>query len=319
MKIEWTVEKESPEMLRTFLRKKGVSRRMLAKVKFHGGELEVNHEPVRVRRLLQEGDLVHMTMPAEESNPRLTPSQEALDIVFEDDHYLVVNKPVGIMSVPSPAQREETMANRVKGYIQRNEYIHQAVHVVTRLDKDTSGVMIFAKHALAHSMLDQQLRDKSLIKLYEALVMGKVEAEHGWIREPIARTEDSIITRKVAEGGKPALSEYWVQETFGEYTRVKVQLHTGRTHQIRVHFSHVGHPLLGDDLYGGDDSFFKRQALHCKECLFTHPFTKEKIHVKADVPEDIQQVIERVRRNESGTKEKTTNKKAERNKTENSD
>jgi 23S rRNA pseudouridine1911/1915/1917 synthase len=307
MKIEWTVEKDSPSTLKHFLKEKGVSRRMLAKVKFHGGELEVNDEPVRVRRVLREGDIVHMTMPLEEGNPRLSVSEEPLDILFEDDHYLIVNKPVGVVSVPSPAQREETMANRVKGYIEKQGYPHKSVHVVTRLDRDTSGVMIFAKHGLAHSMMDQYLKEKTLIKLYEALVAGNVSKDHGSIEEPIARSEDSIITRKVEEGGKPALSEYWVQERLQGFSRVKVQLHTGRTHQIRVHFSHIGHPLLGDDLYGGDASFFQRQALHCKECAFLHPFSGEELRIVAPLPEDLQEVTERLRRNGCGEEKKETN------------
>lgn len=302
MKIEWTVKQEPPENLKAFLKEKGVSRRMLAKVKFHGGELEVNHEPVRVRRTLEKGDIIHMTMPIEDGNPRLTSSNKSLDILFEDEHYLVINKPVGVVSVPSPAQREETMANRVKGYIERMAYPHQTVHVVTRLDRDTSGVMIFAKHALAHSMMDRYLREKTLLKFYEAYVTGVIEPEHGWIDEPIARSEDSIITRKVEDGGKSALSEYWVEERFQKSTRVLVQLHTGRTHQIRVHFSHLGYPLIGDDLYGGDDSLFKRQALHCKKCAFTHPFTEKELIIEAPVPQDIEQLAKQLRRNDSGKK-----------------
>lgn len=300
MKIKWTVKQDPPETLKAFLKEKGVSRRMLAKVKFHGGELEVNQEPVRVRRSLKKGDVIHMTMPVEEGNPRLTTSDEPLDILYEDDHYLIVNKPVGVVSVPSPAQREETMANRVKGYIERENYPHQTVHVVTRLDRDTSGVMIFAKHALAHSMMDRHLQEKTLLKFYEAYVTGKIESDHGMINQPIARSEDSIITRKVEDGGKSALSEYWVQERFKNATRVLVQLHTGRTHQIRVHFSHIEHPLIGDDLYGGDDSLFKRQALHCKKCTFLHPFTEKECTIEAPVPEDIEELAKTLRRNDCG-------------------
>lgn len=291
MRIEWTVEKDAPAILKMYLKEKGVSRRMLAKVKFHGGDLSVNGEPVRVRRILKEGDSIHMTLPVEDSNPILTPAAESLDILFEDEHYILVNKPVGVISVPSPACREGTMANRVKGYVQRNNYLHQTVHVVTRLDRDTSGVMMFAKHSLAHSMMDRLLKDKTLIKIYEAFVSGHVKEDHGYIEEPIARSEKSIIVREVKEGGKEALTEYWVKEHLNQITKVAIQLHTGRTHQIRVHFSHKGHPLIGDDLYGGDASSFPRQALHCKRLSFIHPFTNEKIVVKAPVPEDMKEWI----------------------------
>lgn len=295
MKIEWTVEKDEPATLKTFLKEKGISRRMLAKVKFHGGNLSVNDEPVRVRRTIQEGDIVHMTIPVEDGNPILTPSDEALDILFEDEHFLLVNKPVGVISVPSPAHREGTMANRVKGHVQRKHYLHQTVHVVTRLDRDTSGVMMFAKHGLAHSMMDQLLKEKTLIKIYEAFVSGFIKEDHGYIEEPIARSENSIIVREVKEGGKEALTEYWVEERLKQVTKVAVQLHTGRTHQIRVHFSHMNHPLIGDDLYGGDASSFPRQALHCKSLSFEHPFTKEKIVVEAPLPEDMKEWIKKQR------------------------
>lgn len=310
MNFSWTVGEQAPEDVKAFLKEKGVSRRMLAKVKFHGGELRVNDQLVRVREVLQKGDRVCVTMPIEAGNPYLTTSEKPLDILFEDEHYLVVNKPVGVVSVPSPAQREETMANRVKGYIEREKYEHQTVHVITRLDKDTSGVMLFAKHGLAHSMMDKQLREKTLTKMYEALVEGQVVLDHGWVNAPIARSESSIIERKVKAEGKSSLSEYWVEERFSEHTKVTVQLHTGRTHQIRVHFSHIGHPLVGDDLYGGSISFLERQALHCKTCSFFHPFLEEEVTVHAPLPKDMAHVIEKVRGKDSGKKTEKSNEKA---------
>lgn len=295
MRIEWTVEKNEQNILRTFLQKHGISKRILTKVKFHGGQLEVNGNPVRVRQKLEEGDVVHMTLPTEKANPWLSPSKEELELIYEDEHFLIVNKPAGIASVPSMTYPDQTMANRVQGYIKRRNYIHQTVHVVTRLDKDTSGVMIFAKHTLAHSMMDQLLREKKLKKKYEAIVTGQVKTDHGLINEPITRTEDSIITRKVGKDGKESLTEYWLKEDLKDMTRVNILLHTGRTHQIRVHFSHIGHPLVGDDLYGGNTDLFKRQALHCKECSFRNPFTNKQITATAQFPEDIKQLLEKRR------------------------
>ncbi|WP_208558820.1 RluA family pseudouridine synthase [Marinilactibacillus kalidii] len=297
MIIEWIYEETEQIMLKTFLKEKAVSKKMLAKVKFKGGQLEVNGKNVRVREILNKGDVVKMSLPIEPSNPHLIPSFKKIDILFEDDHYLIINKASGVASVPSPTHREDTMANRIRGYVENQQYEHKTVHVVTRLDRETSGAMIFAKHAFAHSMIDLVLRRHEIDKTYQAVVSGRIEKEYGLIKEPIGRTEDSIITRMVREDGRPSLTEYWLSEYFDDASFIKVKLHTGRTHQIRVHFSYLNHPLVGDDLYGENSGLFTRQALHCSGLSFVHPFSREEIQVTAPLPTDMTGLIEKLRGN----------------------
>ena len=289
MKIDWTVDSQEPMTLKEFLKTKRISKRLLAKVKFQGGRLEVNAETSRVRRMVHAGDLISLTLPDETSTDILARSDREIEILFEDDHFLILNKQSDIASVPSSVYSNHTMANRVKGYIERNDYRHKTVHIVTRLDKDTSGVMIFAKHGLAHSYLDQLLRERKLYKEYLAFVDGVIDTSSGLINKPIGRTEESIIKRQVTDSGKPSLTEFWVKKTYANVTKVRVQLHTGRTHQIRVHFAALNHALLGDTLYNpkADEGLIDRQALHCSKVSFIHPFTETELTVEAPLSEDL--------------------------------
>lgn len=289
MKIEWKVQGESAITLKAFLKTKYISKRLLAKVKYQGGRLEVNGELSRVRKCVSEGDVVSLCLPDEVGSDSLEVSNEPLNILYEDQHYLIVNKPSHVTSVPSSLYKNHTMANRVKGYCLRQNYRYKTVHIVTRLDKDTSGVMIFAKHTLAHSYMDRLLKQKQLYKEYIAFVDGDLEKEWGLINKPIDRMPGSIIKRQVLKTGKASLTEYWVTKKFKQLTQVKIQLHTGRTHQIRVHFSDIGHGLVGDDLYNPKSNEYRieRQALHCSTVSFTHPFTETKLSVVAPLPADL--------------------------------
>lgn len=292
MSVTWTVGVEDPKHLREFLRDKGISRRIIGRTKFHGGSFEVNGVEVWVRKNLKTGDQVKLTLPIQEENQSLEISNKPLDIIYEDEQYLIINKPVGVLSVPSPVHRTDTIANRVKGYFLANNYRHQVVHIVTRLDRYTSGVMIIAKNTLAHSMMGKLLEQQKLDKYYEAIVEGHFEDNTGFITAPIGRSSDSIIERIVSPVGKPSITEYTViKELANNLSHLYLALHTGRTHQIRVHMSHIGHPLVGDDLYGGSVDFLGRQALHCTKCKFEHPFTKEELSFEAPLPKDMQEIV----------------------------
>ncbi len=294
MSVEWIVKEAEPKHLRDFLKYKGVSRRIIGRTKFHGGSFEVNGEEVWIRQDLEIGDLVRLNLPIQEENTTLETSNKKLDIIYEDEHYLIINKPVGVLSVPSPVHRTDTIANRVKGYFVANNYRHQVVHIVTRLDRYTSGVMIIAKNMLAHSLMGELLSHKTLERYYEAIVEGHLESDEGFINEPIGRSPDSIIERIVSLDGKSSETEYKVLKRLANnMTYLELTLHTGRTHQIRVHMAHIGHPLVGDDLYGGSTEFLDRQALHCKKCVFKHPFTKEEMSFEANLPDDMKGLIER--------------------------
>ncbi|EHJ56623.1 RluA family pseudouridine synthase [Streptococcus urinalis FB127-CNA-2] len=279
--------------VKTFLKSHDISKALLAKVKFKGGNIWVNGIEQNAIYLLNIGDVVRIQIPDEESHGSLEPIDKNLNIVYEDDHFLVINKPPGIASIPS-AIHSNTMANFVKAYYLQNKYANQQVHIVTRLDRDTSGLMLFAKHGYAHARLDKQLQQKVIEKRYYALISGKGKlAKKGDIIAPIARPTDSIITRCVDSSGKYAHTSYEIVEAFeNDIYLVDIRLHTGRTHQIRVHFSHIGFPLLGDDLYGGRmDCGIERQALHCHFLKFTDPFTKEIQEHSLDLTEDFDSVI----------------------------
>ncbi|HFI0264942.1 TPA: RluA family pseudouridine synthase [Streptococcus suis] len=291
MRFEFIADQHTK--IKTFLKKYGVSKGLLAKIKYTGGNIWVNDIERNATYLLDIGDRVTIDIPAEEDlTGSLAPISFPLDIVYEDDHFLAINKPIGYASIPS-ALHSSTIANFVKGYLVEQDYENKQVHIVTRLDRDTSGVMLFAKHGYAHARLDKQLQAKLIHKRYYALVKGDgvLEAE-GDIIAPIGRPEDSIITRCVTKTGKYAHTSYRLVQSWGDIHLVDIQLHTGRTHQIRVHFSHIGFPLLGDDMYGGSlECGIQRQALHCHNLAFDNPFSAQRIDLEADLPDDFQAVI----------------------------
>lgn len=200
---------------------------------------------------------------------------------------------MGYASIPS-AIHSNTIANFIKGYYVEQDYPNKQVHIVTRLDRDTSGLMLFAKHGYAHARLDKQLQARAIEKRYFALVSGDGQLpDQGEIIAPIGRSKDSIITRTVDPMGKYARTSYQVVGRYAENVHlVDIKLHTGRTHQIRVHFSHIGFPLLGDDLYGGRlDLGITRQALHCHFLSFHNPFTENVSQHTIHLTDDFENVI----------------------------
>ncbi|MDV7719842.1 RluA family pseudouridine synthase [Pediococcus ethanolidurans] len=290
MKFNWQVNVESPEKIRTFLYQKGISRTLLKGIKFHGGSIELNHQPARVIETVVTGDVITLLLPPEVENDHVAVSNEPIEICYEDAHFLVVNKPAYLATVPSHLYSNDTLVNRVKGYYKRQNYESLVTHVVTRLDRETSGLVIFAKHHFAHSVLDKQLKRHAIKKIYLAVVEGHINQKHGLIDLPIAREEGSFIRRQVTSGeiGRRSLTEYWVVKSLKEATLLRVRLHTGRTHQIRVHFSALKHPLVGDVLYGGSCSgYMQRQALHCASISFFNPFLNQQITVWAPLPKDL--------------------------------
>jgi len=294
MRFSWTVDEENTTLKR-FLNNQGVSRRLLAKIKFQGGTLLVNKQVRNTRFEVQLGDEVTIIIPDEGEHETMLPFESSLDIVYEDDHLLIVNKPTEVASIPSQYHKNGTMANCVKYYYNQQGYANRIIHVVTRLDRDTTGLMIFAKHGFAHAMMDKQLQSGELKKYYHALVGGDLSRlkEYEVIDLPIGRDESSIIKRCVIESGQKAITEYRLVDKSEDIAQVAIQLHTGRTHQIRVHFSDIGCPLIGDELYGGDLSKgLNRQALHCQRLEFLHPFTREKLTFELPLPNDMEELIE---------------------------
>ncbi|EOL44776.1 RluA family pseudouridine synthase [Enterococcus phoeniculicola] len=295
MEFSWQFKKEQSQQIKYFLKEKGISKGLLAKIKFQGGEIKVNGKVENVLFSLTYNDMVKIVIPDEGEHETLLLDDHPIDIVFEDDHLLIVNKPAGVSSIPAQYHPNHTMANRVKAYYKKQGYANQVIHVVTRLDRDTSGLMLFAKHGFAHAKLDVQLRAKNFVKKYQALVSGENEHlnRHDEIIQPIGRDYSSLLKRKVTEEGQYAKTEYWLEKIQDEIALVDIQLHTGRTHQIRVHFSAIGCPLLGDEMYGGRlDLGITRQALHCYELQFSHPFTNEPLAFYQPMATDMHQLIQ---------------------------
>lgn len=290
MQFQYIYEKTEGQQLKYFLKEQGISKGLLAKIKFQGGQIAVNGRIENVLYQLKAQDVVQITIPDEGEHETVLLDETPIDIVYEDAHLLVVNKPANVASIPAQYHPNGTMANRVKAYYKRQNYANQVIHVVTRLDRDTSGLMVFAKHGFAHAKLDVQLRNKQFVKRYQALVTGEIAQlqNHALIDLPIARDDDSLLKRKIDDSGKQAKTEYWLEKQNQELALVDIQLHTGRTHQIRVHFAAIGCPLRGDELYGGlVDETMNRQALHCYELQFTHPFTQEALHFTQALPQDM--------------------------------
>ncbi|TYC47777.1 RluA family pseudouridine synthase [Weissella muntiaci] len=291
--FSWTKKDAGKLRVKTFLAQHGVSHRMFTVMKHGNGDILLNGQHIRTIDDLDQGDTVTIVMPPEESNEIVIASNEPIEILYEDDNWLLVDKTAGITSVPGKADRENTMVNRVKGYLAAQHATDLVPHVVTRLDRFTSGVALLAKHRFAHALLDKQLKVHAVDKRYYALVDGDLPDDYGLIDAPIGRMDDDFIRREVRADGRASQTEYWVVKRFGNQTLVRVKLHTGRTHQIRVHFSYLGHPLVGDEVYGGPlDRGIDRQALHAYKLTYYDPFTQGDRTVEAPLPADMQRIIE---------------------------
>ena len=295
------------------IKQQHISQRMRRRLR-NEGIIIVNDEPATWNTLVHGGD--HLVM-------KLTPEQEFslspmdLDIVYEDEHILVINKAAGVLIHPTSTVRDHTLANGVLYYYQETHQ-HYDFHPVHRLDKDTSGIVIIAKTSVVQHAFDK--KHTHFHKCYDAIVEGKLPAVPLTINWPIGRKPGSIIERYCTNEGKPARTDITVishntrpivdkspiidsNTTIDSnnmadgncethFTHVQCLLHTGRTHQIRVHVSQLGYPLAGDDLYGGHLDYIQRQALHAARVSFHHPMTNEWLELSADMPQDMKDLIQ---------------------------
>jgi pseudouridine synthase, RluA family len=220
----------------------------------------------------------------------VNPEPHPIEVLYEDDHVLVVNKPAGMIVHPDRPGGGGTLANAVAYHYLLNGIAAKPRHI-HRLDRDTTGVVLYAKHPWAHAVLDAELRERCVRREYVALVAGRLRKKRGTLRFPIARDRKNRQRRCVSPAGQPAVTHYEVLETFRDATLVRAWLETGRTHQIRVHFAHIGHPLMGDVLYGGPPAPLGRQALHAWRVTFSHPLTRSWETVEAPWPDDLQAAV----------------------------
>ncbi|BFT74949.1 RluA family pseudouridine synthase [Paenibacillus sp. P36] len=224
--------------------------------------------------------------------------RQAVDVLFEDDFCLVVNKPAGMSVHPSEAGQGGTLASAVAYYYESTGQAC-AVRHIHRLDQDTTGAVLYAKNEWAHVLLDEAMRDKRIDRRYVALAQGIFKRKQGTVDAPIGKDRHQSGKRRVTAGGDQAVTHYQVLRQLNQAALVELELETGRTHQIRVHLSHLGHPLVGDVLYGGSSRLFHRQALHGEKLTFEHPITQKLIEVHAPLPLDFRQLLDKV---ESTTK-----------------
>lgn len=267
------------------------------------GKVLVNQKSARAKDKLQGGEEIRIAAELVDQNQTWQAQKITLDIIYEDQDILIINKPVGMVTHPAAGNQTNTLANALLDYLPELNHIPRA-GLIHRLDKETSGLLIVAKTLPAQNYLVSELQARKIHREYIAVVNG-VLISGGTIDEPIARHTKYRQRRAVSQGGKPSVTHYRIIERFKAHTLVKVILETGRTHQIRVHMSHKGYPLLGDKTYGarpivpaGASSeliekirHFKHQALHAKKLNLIHPTTKKEMSFEAPIPEDFAELI----------------------------
>ena len=265
--INWI---EENILLRDYLKELPISQAMIKKIK-RNGDFLVNGNSQTVRYLLQKGDCLEIIFPQETS--LIQPENIPLKIVYEDDYYLIIDKESQMPCIPTKRYQSHTLCHALMYYYQQIG-LNSTIHLVNRLDKETSGYMLVAKSGQAHAMLSKDI--KQVKRVYHCLVEGILEGE-GVIDQPILKSEDSI-KRIVSDKGKSAKTFYKVLAHHNQQTLVECKLVTGRTHQIRVHMASIGHPLVGDELYGSKEK--QLFYLESVEISFIHPFTNQEIHYK---------------------------------------
>lgn len=280
--LEYTADESlDGRQLLVLLRRLCCSAGIITQLKNNGG-LTVNGTEARTIDTLRKGDIIRIML--EDESGIVPNSSLHADIAYEDEDVVVFDKPAGMAVHPSFNHYDDTLANLFAA-----RYPDCAFRSVNRLDRNTSGLCAVAKNRLAASRLAGNSPDR-LQKLYYAVAGGKTDAE-GVITAPIARISDSIINREVRADGQYASTRYRTLSSCREFSYLEITLETGRTHQIRVHFSYIGHPLLGDDLYGGSCALIRRHALHCGQITFKQPLTRKEITVTTPLHEDMKQLL----------------------------
>ena len=276
-------ERLSEEFSRSFIQK------MIAK-----GCATLNGRQAAKKEALKEGDSVEFTvLPPEESDIR--PEKISVNIVYEDEHLIVVDKPAGMVVHPAAGNFSGTLLNALLGHAKELSAVGGKLRpgIVHRIDKDTSGLLLVAKNDHAHHWLSDQFKDRTIKRRYVAFVRGVVELDNGTVDMPIGRHKAD--RQRMAVGfleSKQAVTHYKVLKRFGDYTMLELRLETGRTHQIRAHMEYLGHPLLGDRKYGKARGRIDRQALHAATIGFIHPATKKFMEFTSELPPDMKELLQ---------------------------
>ncbi len=284
-RLQYTIPHEySSRRVLDFLKHLGFSHRLITKLKQTPDGILLNGEHIRTIDPMSEGDILEINLPTDKKESISIPVEMPLDIIYEDDDILVLNKPAMLAVHESHNHLGDTLSNAVAFHLKK-EGKPSVFRAVGRLDKGTSGLMVCALNRYAASRLSGKIK-----KQYLAIATGIYEGE-GTIDAPIYRPDPILTVRTVDERGERAVTHWQALKNDGESTLLRVRLETGRTHQIRVHFASLGTPLVGDTMYGTPDGRICHQALHCFECRFIHPVKNEEMHFFCDMPDDMKSII----------------------------
>lgn len=287
MELCYTVPLEADgQRLGLFLRTCGVTAGLIKSVKHEGNGFFADGFPLHTDQPVHAGQRITFALPPEQPTS-VTPQPIPISIAYEDEFAVVLDKPAGLAVHPTLNYPDHTLANGWIYYLQ-SQGKSGVFRPVNRIDKNTSGLVLCAQNAFAAPLLAANAQ-----KCYLAIVQGSLPLGNGRIEAPIGRHGDSIIGRCVTQQGKYSLTEYTVLAAGSQHSLLACVPRTGRTHQIRVHMSYIGHPLAGDTLYGGSDEIMSRHALHCGVLRFVHPLTRNTIRVSSPLPPDMQALAER--------------------------
>ena len=281
---------ESGITIKDYLRKKSFSHALIANLKKYEDGIMVNGVRKYTDHHLVTDDELNVCIREKPTVSRIMATELKLSVLYEDEDLMVVDKQAGIPIHPSRLNNTETLANAVANYLTDKD-IDPVFHCINRLDKDTSGLTIIAKNMYAASLLSEMIRIRTIKRDYLAICEGIFRNKQGSVCAPITRNGTSMIRYVDHENGEYAETDYQVTGEGNGLSLVKLTLKTGKTHQIRVHMKHIGHPLIGDRLYNPDNRIMDRQALHAQKLTFTHPVTGMNISITSDIPADMESVI----------------------------
>ncbi len=270
----------------------GISGRLFRRLQ-KSKELYLNGKIAKSNVIVKKGDRITMIM--EDEIETSIPIDIPIDIIYEDFDFLILNKQPNIVVHPTKSHQEDTIANGVAYYFKKHN-INKKVRFINRLDMGTSGVLVIAKNSFTHQQMSAQMGEGTIDKKYLAVVKGIVEKDEDTIDLPIGKEENEPMIRSVMDNGQNAITKYRVIDRFDTATLVEVKIETGRTHQIRVHMKHIGHPIIGDELYDEPSQIINRQALHAFEFRFKHPRTGEEKEIIASLPQDIENLLSKLRK-----------------------
>ena len=291
MKLEYIVnELTEYETIKQVLKEEFlISDRLIIKLK-HAKHIYLNDKSTFINQKVKINDKIIVDLDFEETCDNIVPTKMELDILYEDDGLLIIKKPPFLPVHPSMDHYSDSLSNGVKYYFD-SIGLKRKIRPINRLDKNTSGIVIFAKNEYIQECLVKQMKSNIFEKEYIAIVEGIIDKKEQTINAPIARKENSIIERCVNSNGDNAITIIKLIKAYNDYSLIKCILKTGRTHQIRVHTSYICHPIVGDDLYGKKSDKINRQALHASKIKFIHPITKKEIEIEAKIPKDIENLL----------------------------